>query len=103
MADTDIHVVVKQFLLLNLDHLCLGLILIVRIISLDIHVGCVVNALHITIVHKLVLFHYVFGRGIINAQHGCSFFDGDSLGLHDVDQMFSFVVFYLNVVSLSSK
>lgn len=104
MTDAHIHVIVKQFLLVHLHQVLVGVGVVgARVIGLDVHEGSTVHGLHVAIVHQLVLLDYVFGGRVVDAQHLSRLFNSNPLGLDDVDQVLSFVVVDLDIVSLSTK
>ena len=104
MADANIHVIIKQFLLVHLDQILIVVSIIgPRISALDIHEGSTVHGLHIAVVHQFVLLNNVFGRRVVDAQHLSGLFSSNPLGLDDVDQVLSFVIIHLDVVSLCTK
>jgi hypothetical protein len=102
VANADVHVVIEELLLLHLHQLCLDLF-IARIIGLHAQERRVVHRLHVSVIHKLVLLHYVLRCRVVYFQHLGRFFDRDTLCLHNVDQFLPFVIIYLNVVSFSSE
>ena len=101
MRNPYVHVVVEELLLLDLRHLLISSISIP--IVLEAHKRGVINALHVAIVHELVLLHDMLGSRIVNGQHLGRLFYSHALGLNDVDQILPLFVINLHVISFSSK
>ena len=101
MRNPYVHVVVEELLLLDLRHLLIGSISVS--VVLEAHKRSIINALHVAIVHELVLLHDMLGSGIVDGQHLGRLFYSHALGLDDVDQILPLFVINLHVISFSSK
>ena len=77
--------------------------MIVLATSLEVHDCSIVDALHVAIVHQLVLLHYMLRSRVVYLEHLGGLFDRNTLGLHNVYQILSLFIVDLNVVPLSSK
>ena len=102
VGNADIHVVVKELLLVDLRYLLVASSIPISIV-LKAHKCCIINALHIAIVHQFVLLDNMLGCRVVYGKHLGRLFYCHTLGLNDVDQILPLLVIYLNVVSLSSK
>lgn len=72
-------------------------------LALEVDHGSIVDALHVAIVHQLMLLHYVLGSGVVYLKHLSGLLDRNTLRLHNVYKILPLFIVHLHVIPLSPE